>query len=578
VLGSLAITASLYCFQTAFAAVQTGEPAAPTPRPGVAFGVALAGFGLLSLCAALLDHWSWVVRLRLLSAYEAASVVRGLRTVARADPRRRALRPRREMLQAVRGDSKSLRLVFQMLLLSGASLLQVIWPLAYCATLDRGMTAVALAALALGWLPIAWLGRRSAQLAPERLDATQAFGAEVSGLIRRLRDRQRPEAERSGAIEDVRARLEGQHLLWRRQFALRSLAQKAPQVCALLGTYALIHWGVLRVRADSLGWGELFTFVVAARVLFAPFSALGSRFAKAAEHWTRARRHLAFLRSVGAAPALRRFDPQSAPSLAVSGLVVPGAAVAAAPLDLALGPGSVLAIVDPAIERSNPLAQVLLAERPALAGSVRWCGELLDELDYASLRTAVADHDDKIPSLSGTLHECMQALAARPTSRAELEDFARRALDPGLLARLPKGLDTEVSIAAKKAHRIPRFAWRLLQLWSLHQRPKTIVVADLSGAAHPDCRGILRRYTERLRGDEITLWLDTAPRLAVPDQTVAVCVGGELRGAGSLDWFRRTFPDWDWEVQTEAAERFAREFGLETPDEPAAASDAGDSR
>lgn len=578
---SAALLGSLVAFNQGFAALGVaGADAAPAPwleagraalglPPDVVTALAFAAFVLLSLAAAGLEHAAWLERLRLLSGYEADLVVGGLHAIWDLDPRERGLFARRDLVLAVRSDCRAARGVFQMLLLSGTTLVQVGLPIAYLVGLDAPMAALALALLLLGVWPVLRLARTTAGLSQQREEETRAVRGEVAALVDVLQ--REPVTSREVTLSAVREAIESQHGLWRRQFELRSLAHKVPVVLSLAATFALAVWGAVRVQAGQLGWAELLTFVIAARVIFTPTSALGLRAAKAAEQLPRARRQLAFLRQARASAA-RAASAESVPvpaagpklaSLVARGLRLPGAG--APSLDLALAPGSLLAIVDPQVSLANPLLQWLTGERYVREGEVRWNGADLNALRHASLRPLVAwvGAGAQTPP-AGPLREAL-ARAAPGASEASHAAFARAVLGDALVG-LPAGLDSDLGDAGARRRRIPAAAQVLLAACEAHARRPGLVVCDAFELTSPAGRRALAGFARAFRDERITLWIDTEPRPELGPQQIAVFERGVFAGLGDLAWFEASFPNWGAALAAETP-RPLPEHGADEDDE-----------
>lgn len=546
---------SLQAFYAGFASMGVGQagaeqgewPARAAALVGVpgawAWLFHLSAFALLSLAAAGIEHLGWIVRLDVLSRFEVAQMLRGLRIVARIDPRERSGVPRRDLLIAVRGDCKSVRMVLQMLMLGLVSVLQLMAPTAYLFTLDRGLAALGVGTLVAGFVPIWALGRSSAGASLVRVQRALELGQRVGGIQRRLELEDVADDAREETLRELRDSIDAQHVLWRKQYGIRSLSQRVPEVLAMLGTVGIALWGAAKISAGVLDWPALITFIAASRIVFGPFMSIGGRWAKTAEHLPRAMRHLTFLESVdpasAAAPAKAVLPPGTEARLTVRDLRLPDTAPGVPPLALDLGPGSILALVDPAIHLRNPLFLLLSAERYVTSGSIAIGGHDLNSLEYDSLMDAFATHNVKPGQLAGTLYECACRIA--PVSREEFERFARTVCGPELWGGIAKGIDTEVSLELKKTYQVPRSAWRLLQLHAVHARPKLFVVADFTYRPHPHCEAMIRRYTEHYGGDHITLWLDTSPRLSSPGQVICVFHSDRFLGWGDEAWFHEHF-------------------------------------
>ena len=511
-------------------------------------------FVLLALAAASLTHMTWIVRLRLLALFEAELMFRGLSLITHLDPRDRVDMTRRQMLFAVRSDCKSARVVFQLLLLIVMSLMTISLPLWYMFSLRAEMVGLGLTIALAGFLPVYLIGKKAAGMSFERQDVSMEAGTQVSGLLATLQEGDLEEAEIERLIGDVRTAIGRQHVLWRQQYEMRSLCQQIPIAFSILGTLAILVWGAVETTGGELSWGELFTMVVASRIVFGPLAQIGNRWVKTAEHVPRAIRHLDFIHQHADLPslktswvALRPDEPRRAiEEVRFDGLRLPGEHEKDEHLDLVVRRGSILTIVDPAIDDRNPLIQWLSAEQYVREGSILFDGIDVNTLQYDAIKQVVGYPPRQLKQ-SGSVLECFQA-AAPDSDRQDVEDFCRLILGDRYREWMPEGIDTLISPQAKRTEKYVRGIYHLQELFDFARSGKSVLLADFFSMGNPARRFITLRFCRLLRDSFITVWMDTAPRAELGAQQVATFRDGRFLGLGDLTWFESTIPDWDYDI------------------------------
>ncbi len=568
----------LVCFYHGFALAGGGADAvsmpawmtsALEPAGESAWLVLFCLFLLFALAAAGLEHAGWIIRLRLLAAYEADLMCRGLSLINELDPRDRVELSRREMVLAVRGDCKSMRVVFQLLLLCFISLVQISFPLWYVLHLDAAAAAAGLAVVLAGFVPVAWLARRAARTSLRREDVHAEAGSRVSEAIVRLQEEELSRKEMDSVLADVRRAISDQQRLWRRQYEVRSLARQIPLAFGLMGTFAILLIGVWRISSDAMTWGELLTLVVASRVVFAPFVQVAGRWIKSAEHLPQARRHLDFMRGRhdAAAPAPKRdLAVPRVGALQIRGLRLPAAGGGEAVFDLDLGRGQMLSIVDQRIDDSNPLLQQLRGQRYVRAGSVLLDGQDINAVAWASLRRALGSFEI-VGNMTGTLLECAQRWQPGAQGR-DILALADTVMDGHVHDWMPQGLATPLDRAGKRTDRAVQGCCFLVGLYKHHHSGRSVLVLPFYSRTNPVRRIMEMNYVRAFRETFITIWVDSAPRVELGEQIVAVFDGGAFVGMGDLAWFRRRFPQWPEDIPP-AAQPAAGEAKVEEPIEMA---------
>ncbi len=509
-------------------------------------------FLIVSILAASIDHLGWIVRLRLLGNYEADQTVRGLNLIHQVDPRNRVNLSKREMVMALRGDCKSARVVLQMIMLSTVAFVQIVFPFLYIFSLDSGMSLLGLAILAGGIYPIILLGRKAGGMSLPRQELAMAAGSNVSAALANLEDFS-PSDDRATAIKDAREAIKKQRALWRKQYEIRSLCEKVPQLFSLLGTYVIIIWGVAKVQAGALSWGELMTFTIAARLVFQPFTVIGKNWAKTSEHYPRARRHLSFMRLLGEAEIqnskFRPFD-ERVNTVSISDVsFLQDSGDRSTAMNLRLTPGDILTIVDPELTSGNPLLRYLTGTQIVEADGVRFNGHSLNEMHHESI-TSTIHEPGRATRLTGTLAECVEVLQPEATPQA-VDEFAKEFLNGEYAQWLPEGTETQI-ISELKREPGMMGRYSIVELYDLHQRHKNVVFIDFTRVRNPERQRATLAYLRRFRNEFITIWLDDRPRPELGPQTVAVFDEGQFQGSGTLDWFQSTFPNWDRQINRPA--------------------------
>jgi len=528
-------------------------PVAASPERGalILFGAFLA----LSVTAVVLDHLGWTIRLRLLSRYESDCMSRSLKTILDLDPRDGDLPSRRDMIVAVRGDCKSTRAVFNLLLLIFVSLAQIVFPLLFLFALDVPMGVFAVGTLVVGLAPLYVLGKRAGAMAQMRWDAGHAVGAQVSSLVSTLRSDGHLD-ERPWSMEALRSTVADQQSLWQGQYRLRSLGEKVPMVLSSIATFALLLLGVLRIRDGLLSWIDLMTMVFAARIVFSPFAGVGGRWVKAAEHFPRALRCLEFLRRLDEVPAkidVARVEMPPVEEIVFSQVDLSRGAhgECAPPVDLRLRRGSVLTVVDSRLDQGNPLLRILTGEEYVERGDLKLNDASMNRIRYSCLRRLLVHL--RIPSkLRGTLFDVVGRLEPG-TTRSDLEEFVRRVTEEEYARWLPQGIDTVLGDDVKKRTG-GTACLTLAQLYRVHRRQRgVLIVADWAAILADEARKAILLYLARYRDQLVTIWFDTAPRNPLENQVILVFENGLYRGVGDLEWFRRVHPDWKWEADRDWA-------------------------
>jgi ABC-type multidrug transport system fused ATPase/permease subunit len=231
--------------------------------------------------------------------------------------------------------------------------------------------------------------------------------------------------------------------------AAQAAAGGAGQLVGLLALVATLAWGAGAVARGETSPGTLGAFLAAALAFLAAFQGLLDALAAAAESRAAAARVLAVLDE----PALpaprpgRRARYAEALRFEDVTLAVPGRAQ---PLlegvSFALRPGERVAIVGATGSGKTTLLRAALRLLDPSSGRVTLDGVDLRELELTSLRAlfAVVPQDGAL--FAGTLGDNLAFLRPEATP-GELLAAARAVGLAGLLARLPRGLDTPIGAA-----------------------------------------------------------------------------------------------------------------------------------
>lgn len=516
------------------------------------------GFLSLTIAGAGIDHVGQLVRARLMSTYEASQMSRGLKVLCSVDPRDLANASPREMRFALRSDCRSMRMVFQIVLLITIALVQISFPLAYILKLNANLTLLGMAPLLLGFYPIYLLGKKAGRMTFSRQEISVDAGVKVSTMINSVQTGELTEADKVAAVADIHSSVKGHHKLWRQQNRIRSLCGKIPTWFSLLGTFFVLMYGMHLINKGSMNLKDLLTFIVAIRVVYAPFSSIGNRFSKLFENLLTAARHLEFIRRFsllakqhGARTALAVDAAGKVHIQAVQAknlVLAPGEGVTAGAIDLNLAPGSVLAIVDPAINLKNPLAQMFTGSKYVAGGDLCLNGMALNDIPYDSIRKTYCFLRPSPCALSGTLLECVRQLLPDMTE-AEARDLCQAVIGPETLAAMPQGLDTPVSPEIRKKGLAHPTCFILLDLLAKLADSRPILIIDAYAKSSDTVKLMLRRLLGRLGSGHVVVWLDRSPPSDLPNQRVAVFQSGLFLGYGDLDWFGREFADWDSRLQ-----------------------------
>lgn len=572
-LASFVQMSGLYCFNAGFTLVTKTDQASGRGAqlvtkalemvhlPATAAWIVFFGaFILLGIVAAAIDHGGRVIRLKMLSAYEAEQMKRGLTLICDADPREIANISPREMVLALRSDCKAMRIILQSVLGIVVSLVQTVFPFALIFTMDVNMSLTGLGFLLAGFYPVYLLGKKAGKATFERQNVSLAAGAQVSGMITGLQSGGIAAEDKGKLIESIQLAIADQHKLWRQQYQIRSLCEKIPTLFSLLGTFAILIFGVMRINQNALTWPNLMTFLLATRVVFGPFPSIGNRSAKASENVLRAARHLEFIRhfrnlkSDGSVrqPLPRVGQRTSIDSVEVRDLVLPQRPQSKLPpLSFTLRPGSILTLMDPVMSLRNPLYQFLSGVRVVRNGQVLLNGRDINTVRYDSIQDGFSMlrivGDNERPGL-GTVLECMQTLQPGLT-RPEAERFALATVGPTPYRLFPKGLDTHLCFALKKKDGLPISCYRVVNLFCKHVEGKSVQVVDAfegdDEATWAMLEGYVRTYSDRC----IYLWMDRRFRQDLPRQHIVVFNKGLYQGDGDLKWFEQRFPDWNDRIQ-----------------------------
>ena len=510
-----------------------------------------SAFLTLMLIAAALMHVSWIIRLKMLSEFEGELTYRALRLMQMADPRERAVMPRRPTLLALRSDCKSVRVMLQMMLLIAVSLLTIVFPLWYMFQLHAAMSIVGLGITLIGFMPVLLLARRASAMSLPRQDVQRAAGAEVAGLLRELQAGEIRDEDAEQKIQDVREALSQQHRFWRRQYETRSLALQTPIAFSLLAAFVILLWGVVLVNDGAMTWGQLLTFIVAARVVFAPFAQIGNRWIKSAEHIPRAARHMDFMNQFSF--PLNTGEPRESLPL-VNGIarvdriefqgrlsVTGGKATPES--ELVAAPGDVVAIIDPEMTLDHPIRRELLGDRLVEQGRILYDGRDINRIDHHSLKCA--RYSKPVCKEEGPFAECVQAMVPG-ASRDEIERFAATVLKDQWEDWLPSGVDSIISREGKAVHPWEKNAYFLAEIYALLHNGQSIILVDQFLFGDSMRRSAMIEGVRAARPGRLIFWFDTAPRRELGPHRVAVFQDGRFCELTDADSFAHRHPDWDY--------------------------------
>jgi ABC-type multidrug transport system fused ATPase/permease subunit len=524
-------------------------------------GQVLALFSLflvMTLLAAALMHLSWIIRLKMLSVFEGDQTYRALQVMQSSDPRDRVEMPHRPTILALRGDCVSMRVVLQILLLIGTSLLTIVFPLLLIVQIDPWMGLTGLAITAMGFYPVTVLARRASAMSLQRQDVHRAAGSEVSSMLQGLQSGEISDDEDAEQkISAVRSAISQQHQFWRRQYEMRSLAVQIPTGFSMLASFVVLLWGVLKISESTMTWGELLTFVVATRIVFVPFAQVGNRWIKLAEHLPRAARHLDFMMSSTFtlhSSVTRRGLPERDGVVSVSEVRIVDRAVstgqngAVASINAAVGRGDILAIVDPDMAIENRFRRELLGEARVPSGRILIDGVDFNEISHLSIRRAIATRPQG--KEEGPFLACVQRWSPRATER-EVHDFVEAAIGGRWSEWLPDGLGTVLTRTVKVSEAWGKNASFLMEIHALLQGSAPIAAVDFFRVGDPDRRQAMVRAVRFMRRQRIILWFDTAPRSELESQTLIAFRNGVFLGqasftAESVGSLHEQFSGWDF--------------------------------
>ncbi len=296
-------------------------------------------------------------------------------------------------------------------------------------------------------LVVTWTGRRTRTSAHQHAAALGRLEALARDLLAGLRTLQAQGAEgyASARFEVANA---AQVTAALQTTAYRVVGPPLVELAAAVGMAVVIALGALEVRAGTLTAGGLVAFLVALGLLNEPLKG----FAVAHGLWSEARGGL-----IRVFEALdRQTGPQDGPlavDLSAGPVTLRLKAVTAdhgrgpvlAGLDLVLRPGTITVLRGASGAGKSTLIDAIAGFCPH-GGVVAWNDTPSTGLTRASRRGAIALLEQDPWLGAGTVSDAI--LLGRPeATRAEVLDAARRAglaLDVGLLARLPGGIDGQV--------------------------------------------------------------------------------------------------------------------------------------
>ena len=214
-----------------------------------------------------------------------------------------------------------------------------------------------------------------------------------------------------------------------------------------LGIALVLLIGGRQVIAKELSLGEFTAFYTYVAMLAAPMRMLGMALGMAQRAIASGNRLFEIL---DREPQIE--SPPDAPSLPAGGgrvemqgvtLRYDGASPALSGIDLAVEPGSTVALVGPSGSGKTSLVALIARLYDPSEGSVRIDGADVRSVDLASLRSQIAFVGDDSFLFSAGIAENI-AYARPGASREEVEAAARRAQADGFVRELPAGYDTVV--------------------------------------------------------------------------------------------------------------------------------------
>jgi PrtD family type I secretion system ABC transporter len=140
--------------------------------------------------------------------------------------------------------------------------------------------------------------------------------------------------------------------------------------------------------------------------------------------------------------------PRPEAILQVQGLVVipPGEGQAVLRgVSFAVQPGQAVGVIGPSGAGKSSLARALAGVWKPVSGTIRLGGAALDQYDHATLGHHVGYLPQRVQLFEGTVAENIARLSESPDDAAVIE-AAQKADAHGMIARLPQGYDTPVSV------------------------------------------------------------------------------------------------------------------------------------
>ncbi len=215
---------------------------------------------------------------------------------------------------------------------------------------------------------------------------------------------------------------------------------------------------------------------------------------------------------------------------------------------LAIEPGQRVALVGPSGAGKSTLAQLISAAREPGAGEVA----LLVDGERRSPRGAVSFVGQEAQLFFGTVRENL--LMARPN--ASDEQLAAAAQAAGLqevLARLPKGLDTQ--IGERGAHLSGGEAQRVTVARALLRDAPVVVLDEVTSHLDPENERAVQRGVDALAVGRTLVIIAHRLRTIIGADVIAVLDGGRLVDKGTHDELRRRCAVYErmWSAQQAAA-------------------------
>ena len=192
--------------------------------------------------------------------------------------------------------------------------------------------------------------------------------------------------------------------------------------------------------------------------------------------------------------------------------------------------GSLVALVGPSGAGKSTLFQLLLRFARPQHGRILVDGRALDDLDIDEWRRVIAWVPQRPHVFDGTLRDNL--LVARPdASRAQIEDALRLAHADGLVARLPRGLDT--AVGARGDRLSGGEAQRLALARAFLKDTPVVLLDEPTAQLDPATEALVRDAMSRLRVGRTVLLIAHRLTTVVDADRIVLMDAGHILEEGS---------------------------------------------